>query len=336
MATFDHYPWADKLPAATLDVSEEHYHEFFRTMFERQMIWKRRFLDQKPRPWTDDPILRDYKFTNVYRELDRNSQWQIRNILLDDELTLTNLVWKMMVFRYFNNPPTFEYAREKYGWGAGIPDYNQYDEKTFAEMVASYRLSGHNPFTTAYLINSMAAPGKTRDECYTGTVVPTLHRRLYELMRVVLTAKTPEDIIQFLRTLPASAAFIAHEFYQDFTYIPRYTYRRFMRFTQDDYTNVGPGASTGLRLIFPSLKCQVDGIYRLRDEAAKALSVYGDFPYLHWHKPENGYYTTPNGELTLHQVEMWLCEYQKYWKVKIGQGKQRSLFQPHTKSDAFQ
>ena len=98
MATFDHYPWADKLPAATLDVSEEHYHEFFRTMFERQMIWKRRFLDQKPRPWTDDPILRDYKFTNVYRELDRNSQWQIRNILLDDELTLTNLVWKMMVW----------------------------------------------------------------------------------------------------------------------------------------------------------------------------------------------------------------------------------------------
>lgn len=133
MATFNHYPWADKLPAATLDVSEEHYHEFFRTMFERQMIWKRRFLDQKPRPWTDDPILRDYKFTNVYRELDRNSQWQIRNILLDDELTLTNLVWKMMVFRYFNNPPTFEYARDKYGWGAGIPDYNQYDEDRFAE-----------------------------------------------------------------------------------------------------------------------------------------------------------------------------------------------------------
>lgn len=61
MAKFDHYPWGDKLPDATLDVSEEHYHEFFRTMFERQMIWKRRFLDQKPRPWTDDPI---YAITN--------------------------------------------------------------------------------------------------------------------------------------------------------------------------------------------------------------------------------------------------------------------------------
>lgn len=182
MATFDHYPWADKLPAATLDVSEEHYHEFFRTMFERQMIWKRRFLDQKPRPWTDDPILRDYKFTNVYRELDHNSQWQIRNILLDDELTLTNLVWKMMVFRYFNNPPTFEYARKKYGWGAGIPDYNQYDEDRFAEMITSYCATGNNPYTTSYLINSMATPGKPRDYCYTHLVVPTLHRRLGELM----------------------------------------------------------------------------------------------------------------------------------------------------------
>lgn len=330
MATFNHYPWADKLPAATLDVSEEHYHEFFRTMFERQMIWKRRFLDQKPRPWTDDPILRDYKFTNVYRELDRNSQWQIRNILLDDELTLTNMVWKMMVFRYFNNPPTFEYAREKYGWGAGIPDYNQYDEDRFAEMITSYRATGNNPYTTAYLINSMATPGKPRDYCYTHLVVPTLHRRLGELMRTVLTATNPEQIIKFLQGLPSSATFIAHEFYQDFTYIPRYTYRRFMRFTQDDYTNVGPGASIGLRLVFPSLKRQIDGIYRLRDEAQAALSSFGDFPYLHWHKLESGYYVTPSGEISLHQVEMWLCEYQKYWKMKIGEGKQRSTFEPRT------
>lgn len=107
MANFDHYSWSDKLPSDTLDVSDEHRTEFFRTMFERQMIWKRRFIDHQPRPWTEDPILRDYKFTNVYRELDRNSQWQIRNILLDDSLSLANLVWKMMVFRYFNNPQYF-------------------------------------------------------------------------------------------------------------------------------------------------------------------------------------------------------------------------------------
>lgn len=37
------------------------------------------------------------------------------------------------------------------------------------------------------------------------------------------------------------------------------------------------------------------------------------------------------GEITLHQVEMWLCEYQKYWKMRIGEGKQRSTFEPRTR-----
>ena len=331
MATFDNYAWADKLPDETLDVSEEHRAEFFRTMFERQMIWKRRFLDGAPRPWTEDPILSDYKFTNVYRELDRNSQWQIRNIILDPLLSLTNLVWKTMVFRYFNNPATFEFAQQRYGWKAGIPDYDQYDEDRFAEMIAAYRASGNNPYTTAYLVNSMATPGKPRDYCYTHLVVPTLHQRLGELIRTVLAAETPEQIIRFLRTLPSSATFIAHEFYQDFTYISRYTTRRFMRFTQDDYTNVGPGASIGLRLIFPSLKRQVDGIYRLRDESRDELAKFGNFPYLHWDRAGWRYRVSRVGEITLHQVEMWLCEYQKYWKMRIGEGKQRSTFEPRTR-----
>lgn len=106
-------------------------------------------------------------------------------------------------------------------------------------------------------------------------MVPTLHNKLDELIKIVLTAKKPEEIIEFLKTLPAVADFIAHEFYQDFTYIPRYTDRKFMRFTQDDYTNVGPGASIGIRLIYPNLRTireQKQAIYWLRDLAEEWLT----------------------------------------------------------------
>ena len=84
--------FADFLPDDTIDVHQEHKRLFFWLMHERMAIWKRRFIDKKDRPWTENEILRDYKFTNVYRELDRNSQWQIKNILLDDELSLKNLI----------------------------------------------------------------------------------------------------------------------------------------------------------------------------------------------------------------------------------------------------
>lgn len=357
MITFNAYSWHDALPDASLSVYEPYLRLFFETMHERQMIWKRRFIDKKERPWTDNKIFQKSKFTNVYRELDRNSQWQIKNIILDDGLTLKNLIWKMMVFRTFNNPETFEFDATKVAvqgdlfgndtelvsatkWRNGIPNWEEYDEDEFSRFITGIRKSGQNPYTTAYLINSQATPGKPRDFCYTRVVIPTLHKRMDELIKVVLTAKTPEEIIDYLKTLPAVADFIAHEYYQDFTYIPRYTKRRFMKFDQNDYTNVGPGASIGIRLIFPNLstlKEQKTGIYKLRDMAEEWLNKISKekgepMPYLNWNKESRCYEVGGKCNITLHQIEMWLCEFQKYWKMILGVGKQRSQFVPRTKS----
>lgn len=349
---FEREKWYGKLPSEMFKVWEPNLNLFFEVMYERQIIWKRRFLEKKPRPWTDNEILANYKFTNVYRELDRSSQWQIQNILLDDGLSLTNLIWKLMVYRFFNNPETFAFVPDEHRdlfnqnptgisakkWRNGIPDYEQYDEDEFAEFIQGIRDAGLNPYTNAYLINSMATPGKPRDYCYTRLVIPSLHKAIPSLMKEVLSAKKPEDIIRYLKTIPSVAGFIAHEFYQDFTYIPRYTDRKFMRFDQNDYTNVGPGASVGIRLIFPQLKGkgQKEGIYRLRDMAAEKLNAIGQakgepFPYLYWDKATRSYYVTEKPNITLHQIEMWLCEFQKYWKMMIGEGKQRSEFAPKTK-----
>ena len=361
--------FADFLPDDTIDIHQEHKRLFFWLMHERMAIWKRRFIDKKDRPWTENEILRDYKFTNVYRELDRNSQWQIKNILLDDELSLKNLIWKMMVFRFFNNPETFTFNPKRSGvaiqgdlfgapiksglkqaekisdlipatkWRNGIPDYDEYDEDEFSKFIAGVRSSGQNPYTTAYLINSQATPGQPRDYCYTRVVIPTLHKRIPEIIKLVLKAKNPEEIIDYLTKMPAVANFIAHEFYQDFTYIPRYTDRKFMKFTQDDYTNVGPGASIGIRLIYPSLDSvakQKQAIYWLRDEAERELTKVAKSKgepmyYLEWDKEKREYYLTDECNITLHQIEMWLCEFQKYWKMTIKTGKQRSKFEPTTK-----
>ena len=291
---FEYYKWHEKLPDESLEVYEPNLNLFFQIMYERQMIWKRRFLEGKERPWTDNAILSKYKFTNVYRELDRSSQWQIKHILLDSDLSLTNLIWKLMVYRFFNNPETFTNDL----WRNGIPDYKEYNEDEFADFIQSLRDKGLNPYTNAYLINSMATPGKPRDYCYTRLVIPSLHKA-----------------------------------------IPRYTDREFMKFDQNDFTNVGPGASVGIRLIFPNLKGkeQKQGIYRLRDMAEKYLSNIGkekdeSFPYLHFDKAGGWYYVDSNCNITLHQIEMWLCEFQKYWKMTIGEGKQRSEFIPKTKT----
>jgi hypothetical protein len=354
--------WYSKLPDESLSVYEPYKKLFFETMFERQMIWKRRFLLNQSRPWTDNEILNNFKFTNVYRELDRNSQWLIKNIITDSSLSVKNLVWKMMVFRFFNNPETFTFDvrgkaiqtslfDEENGikrqvnsvkdlisarrWKNGIPDYDEYDEDEFSRFIEGIRSVGQNPYTTAYLVHSGF---HSRDYYHTRVVIPTLHKNIDKIVNVILNFEKVDDIIKFLETLPNVSDFMSHEFYQDFTYIPRYTNRKFIRFDQNDYTNVGPGASVGIRLIYPNLKGkeQKEGIYRLRDEAETMLSLVAkeknvdSFPYLYWNKSKHFYETKNECNITLHQIEMWLCEFQKYFKMMIGEGKQRSKFIPKT------
>ena len=82
----DNHEYFKHLPDRNLSVSEENLQAFFETMYERQMIWKRRFIDKIQAPWTDDPIFQENKFPNLYRELDRSSWWLISNIIMDDSL----------------------------------------------------------------------------------------------------------------------------------------------------------------------------------------------------------------------------------------------------------
>lgn len=328
--------WHSLLPDASKEVDEENFKLFFKTMFERQEVWYNRFIKKQPRPWTDDEFFANNKFTNVFRELDRNSQWQIKHIFMENGIKRKDLLWKIMLFRIFNNPDTFEWiGNQRKSFSGLLPNYSEYDSKEWADLILGYRATGNNPYTNAYLINSQACPGKTRDWCYTNRVVPEIHDAIPELNKLLIKAKKPQEIISFLKTLPAVADFIAHEFYQDFTYAPRYSQINLMKFDQDDYTNVGPGASIGIRLIFPNLEKreQEEGIYRLRDVAVEELAKLGDFKYIEWDSDLSLYYEPIDRykKITLHQIEMWLCEFQKYWKMKIGMGKQRSIFTPQTK-----
>ena len=54
---------------------------------ERYMIYVRKQEGKKP-PWTEDPILRDFRFCNIYREDDKVTVWireNWRNPHTDDQ-----------------------------------------------------------------------------------------------------------------------------------------------------------------------------------------------------------------------------------------------------------
>lgn len=326
-------PWFDELPNKEEKISKFHWSQFYKVMFERQEIWYKRFIKKQKAPWTKDKFLKEYKFTNVYRELDRASQWLINNVLTDHSLSDEDLIWKIISFRFFNQPNTFDKG------GVELQGYKEFDSMKMWEQVVSWREKGNNPWHVAYMMNlaflrkpkDWCKRGLFKDEAYILHAYEKYHAAIPRILSIMRSADSPLDIIKELEKLPAVSTFQSHEFYIDFCYIAKYWKKPLMEFNQNDYTNVGPGCSLGLRLLFPSLspKNQIKGIYLLRDSAEAQLKKIGKFKYLKW--SEDGYGVQKKSNITLHQIEMWLCEYSKYWKMSIKQGKQRSKFKPQTK-----
>ena len=53
---------------------------FFLFIRERHLIWERRHTNMPPKQWTDNKILKEHWFTNIYRELDRGTAFFKRNL----------------------------------------------------------------------------------------------------------------------------------------------------------------------------------------------------------------------------------------------------------------
>lgn len=335
---YERKSWYKLLPSEELNVCIENFNEFFKTMYERQEIWHKRFVAKTPQPWSTDKILANNKFTNVYRELDRVSQWGIHNIITKKQRSLASLIFKIITFRMLNECHTFDPKFSAYS--VELQDYETFNAKTFYKQVSNYRLKVGNPFTDAYLKNptnlkkpldwDVAKSGMWRDYVYCIHIMGIVHKTIPTLMTTLNVS--PEAICEVLETFPAVSGFMSYEFYLDFCYINKYNSQYKFNFTENDYVNVGPGCMTGLRLIFPSSNKNDyrQMIHWLRDLADEQLAEYGTFKYIQWNKKLKKYDVVKYGKINLHNIEMWLCEYQKYWKMKIGKGKQRGKFTPIT------
>lgn len=313
-------------PDKSLDVYEPYLNMYFEAMYERQMMWKRKVIDGLEGPCTEDPIFLRFKtFANVFRELDDSAQWSIHNIIRIKDISVKDIIWKVLVYRLFNKPETFELSSMI--WPNGIPNFDDYENEKgkFVKFMQLLKALDAKPFTHAYTITSSFAPGETWVDAYTKTAMPAVHKSVDFLMDAMLIAEKPTDIIDALKTLPGISTFMSNEIYQDLMYINRFSDVKIFNFVEDDWVNVGPGSSMCLRAIFPNLvtrDAQRSGIYKLRDMAEEKLRKIGEkrgepMPYPVWDKDKKAYIVSDKFNITLCQIEDWLCEFSRYWRMHV-------------------
>ena len=68
-----------------------------------------RRLSAQQAPWTTDPILAEYKFTNACRASDRVSQYLIRDVIYGEgrPTSVEEVFFRIMLFKLFNKIETW-------------------------------------------------------------------------------------------------------------------------------------------------------------------------------------------------------------------------------------
>jgi len=160
---------------------------FWYWMIERHGVHLRRKNFPTQKPWTNDPILRQWFFTNPYRENDKTTEWfrtYIRDPLkYDDEVFMATII-----FRWFNFIPTgmVLITGETHGPSDRLPstldttsrEYREHlkqsllgswDSKKASELLKLQRAKHEKVFTGAFMIKPYQMMDKVEGICSAST-----------------------------------------------------------------------------------------------------------------------------------------------------------------------
>ncbi len=195
-------------------------------------------------PWTTDPIIANYKFTNAYRANDRVSQYLLRKVIYDgneDSRSPNNTFFRIMLFKIFNRNETWDYLSKRLTLEWEIGGSNLLiaidDELSRAMENKMQIMSG------AYIMPSAGAKNGVRK-----------HTAWLKILEKMMNGGLPIQTFKFCRTMsgafnlmrayPFVGNFLAYQYVTDLNYSP------LVDWSENEFTVVGPGSKRGIAKCF--------------------------------------------------------------------------------------
>lgn len=205
----------------------------------RFQIFKERIISQNG-PWTNDTVLRENRFTNVFRASDRVSQFLI-NLQYSEEQS-KEVFFKTMLFKLFNKIETYQYLEK---------ELSEISTKSFSidkydSLLTKRFLEPNTIYSAAYI---MPSAGKNFGYKYKHTnhlalIDLMLKNNLYE---EIIESDSLENVYYSLLTYPSLGKFLAFQYTIDLNY------STLTDFSEMDFVVAGPGAKNGIQKCFKSL-----------------------------------------------------------------------------------
>jgi hypothetical protein len=267
---------------------------YWRFAVERHNVYLRRVRGESP-PWTTDPVIAIYKFTNPYRATDRVSQYLIQNVIYGGAHGARDTIFRTLLFKLFNKIETWKLLEETQGELLA----DRFDATSVDRTLNQALVAGATIYSAAYIMPS--GPAEIRQPrkhlMHLQLVARVLRDRLPERLTA---ARTMAEAYEILLALPGIGPFLAYQFVTDLNY------SSYLNFSEEEFVMPGPGARDGLRKCFTTLGdySESDTIRWVADRQADEFAARGlKFATL-WGRP-----------LQLIDCQNLFCEVDKYARV---------------------
>lgn len=219
------------------------YDTYWKFAVKRQEVFFNRF-GGGDYPWTDDNIIKKYKFTNAYRASDRVSQYLIRNVIYEDNYyTPEDQCFRILFFKLFNKIETWEYIKN----ALGEITYTSYSYERYNQLLMERIAANERIYSAAYIMPS----GKSRfgyEKKHQNNLKLLEYMMESGLPQQIAKTKSLEELYKILLDYPMLGTFLAFQFAIDINY------SELCDFSEMSFVVAGPGAKNGIRKCFGDIK----------------------------------------------------------------------------------
>lgn len=219
------------------------YEAYWQFAAERHQSFLQRYKGELG-PWSDDPILQEYKFCNVFRALDRVSQYMIREVCYGNEFrTPADLLFQIIAFRMFSRIETWESLKTELGHAPTLQDLA---DGSFEGALTELKNTKEPLYTGAFIICANDAFG--RGSKYLNHVA--LFTQMFltdDLASEILNTESLEEVYELLHQYPLYGDFMSYQTAIDLNY------SEYVNFSENDFVVPGPGALRGIKKVFSDL-----------------------------------------------------------------------------------
>jgi hypothetical protein len=271
------------------------FETYWRFAVERQAIFFRR-IKTPVGPWTVDPILKEYKFTNAYRASDRVSQYLIQKVIYEGKQETEEVFFRILLFKIFNRIDTWTLLKAT----LGELSWRKFDFDAYDAVLSHALNEGKRIYSPAYIMPS-GGPGSR---------FPRKHQMHLSLLQRMLKEGLPSSIhkagsmakaFELIKNYPTIGDFLAYQYVTDINY------SELTDFEEMSFVMPGPGALSGIRKCFSDFggmsETEIIGLVaQYQKECFSSLGI--EFSSL-WGRP-----------LQLIDCQNLFCEVDKYSRVR--------------------